>query len=73
MSLPFKVCGYTGSRLQRKTARYKWLLVVKELFNIAVNYFHAKKSTPYSRVLVVSGTQCITVIVLSESEVHKRS
>ena len=38
--------------------------VITELVNIAVNYFDAKKSTPYNRVLivtelVVSGTQCI--------------
>ena len=35
-----------GSRLQRvkrckETALYKWVLVVDELFNIAVNYFDA--------------------------------
>ena len=45
------------------TARYKWELVVTELFNIAVNDSDAKKSDPYSRLLavtelVVSGNQC---------------
>ena len=39
------------------------MLIVTELFNIAVNYFDAKKSAHYSRVLfvtelVVSGTHC---------------
>ena len=39
------------------------MLVVTELFNIAVNDTHAKKSVCYSRMfvvteLVVSGTQC---------------
>ena len=38
-------------------------MVVADLFNIAVNYFDAKKSARYSQVLVVtefvvSGTQC---------------
>ena len=47
----------------QKTARYKWVLVVTELFNMAVNDFDAKQSTCYGRVLVVtelvlSGTQC---------------
>ena len=60
--------GYTGSRLQRvkidskETVRYKWVLAVTELFNITVNYFDAKKSSRFNRVLVglvVSGTQCI--------------
>ena len=41
----------------------KKLLVVTKLFNIAVNYFDAKKSACYSRILVVtelvvSGIQC---------------
>ena len=47
----------TSKKMQKK------LLVVTELFNIAVNGYGAKKSTRYSRVLVVtelviSGTQC---------------
>ena len=54
----------TESRLQRLkdakvTARYKWMLIVTELFNIAVNYLEAKKSARYSQVLVLSGTQSI--------------
>ena len=49
--------------MQKETARYKWVFVASVL-NIAVNYFDAKKSAPYSRVLVVielivSGTECI--------------
>ena len=43
---------------------YKWVIIVTELFNVAVNYFDAKKSASCSRVLVVtelvvSGTQYI--------------
>ena len=34
------------------------MLAVTELFNIVVNDVDAKKSARYSRVLVVSGTQC---------------
>ena len=44
-------------------AHSKWVFIVTELFNIAVNDFNAKKSAHYSRVLVVtelveSRTQC---------------
>ena len=62
------VSDYSGSHLQRvkdakETACCKWVFIATELFNIVVNYFDAKKSAPYSRVLVVtelvSGTQCI--------------
>ena len=58
---------YTGSHNEKKdakeTSRYKWMLIVTELLNIAVNYFDTKKSAHYSRVLSeieldVSGTQC---------------
>ena len=28
----------------KETARYKWVLLVTQLFNIAVNYFDVKKS-----------------------------
>ena len=47
----------------KKTARCRRVLVVTELFNIAVNDFDAKKFAPCRRVLVVtelvvSGTQC---------------
>ena len=51
---------YTVSRLQRvkkdakETARYKWVLIVTELFNTAVNGFDAKKSARCSRLLVVT-------------------
>ena len=50
-------------KMAKETARYKWVLVIDELFNMAVNDFDGKKSAPYSRVLVVtelvvSGTQC---------------
>ena len=49
--------------MQKETAHYKWVLIVTELFNIAVNDFDAKKSAHCSQVLVVtelvvSGTQC---------------
>ena len=65
------ILKYTGSRLQRKkkdakeTARYKWMLVVTELFNIAVNQFDAKKSSRTVFVvtkLVVSEIQCTETI-----------
>ena len=46
----------------KKTSHYRRVLVVTQLFNIAVNDFDAKKSTSCRRVLVVtelaSGTQC---------------
>ena len=55
---------YTGSRLWRakKTARCRRVLVVTELFNIAVNHIDAKKYIRCGQVLVVielvaSGTQ----------------
>ena len=64
------ILKYTGSRLQRQkdakeTARYKWMLVVTELFNIAVNQFDAKKSSRTVFVvteLVVSEIQCTETI-----------
>ena len=55
----------TVSRFQRvknakETARCKWVLVVIQLFNIAVNDFDAKKSAHYNRVRVVYFTlKCI--------------
>ena len=62
--------NYTGFCLQRvkdarKIVRYKWVLVVTGLFNIAINDFNVKKSARYSQVFVVaelvtSGTQCNT-------------
>ena len=63
-----KVFNYTGSCLQRvkgckRKARHKWVLVVTELFNIAVDDIQAKKSGRYSRVLV------ITELVLSGTSV----
>ena len=47
----------------QKKLRYKWVLVVAELFNIAVNDLDAEKSARYNWVLivtelVVSGTRC---------------
>ena len=56
--------AYNEQKDTKETARYKWVLVVTELFNMAVNDFDAKQSARYSRVLVVnelvlSGTQCI--------------
>ena len=47
----------------------KKLLVITELFNIAVNCFDAKKSALYNWVLivtkrVVSGTQCLPPVGL---------
>ena len=55
--------AYNEQKDAKETARYKWVLVVMELFNMAVNDFDAKQSARYSRVLVVtelvlSGTQC---------------
>ena len=55
--------AYNEQKDAKETARYKWVLVVTKLFNIAVNDFDAKQSARYSRVLVVtelvlSGTQC---------------
>ena len=49
----------TNNKMQKKTARYKWVLVVDNFFNTA------KKSAYYIQVLVVtefvvSGTQCNT-------------
>ena len=46
-----------------KTARCRGVLIVTEVFNIAVNDFDSKKSTRCRQVLVVtelvvSGTQC---------------
>ena len=57
--------AYNEQKDAKENARYKWVLVVTELFNMAVNDFDAKKSARYSRVLavtelVLSGTQCIT-------------
>ena len=54
----------TTSKNATETARYKWGLVVSELFNIAGSYVDAKKSACCSRVLVVtelvvSETRCI--------------
>ena len=55
--------AYNEKKDAKETARYKWVLAVTELFNIAVNDFDAKKSAHCSQVLVVtelvvSGTQC---------------
>ena len=66
---------YSGSLLKRvkrckETVRYKWVLVVTEPINIAVNYFDIKKSARCSRVLVVtelvvSSTRCNFKVYLS--------
>ena len=63
-----KKSKYIESRLQRandakEIPHYKWVLIVTELLNTAVNNFDAKKSAHCSQVLVVtelvvSGTQC---------------
>ena len=45
---------YNEQEDAKETARYKWVLIVTELFNIAVNYFDAKKSARDSRVLVIT-------------------
>ena len=50
--------AYNEWKDAKETVRSKWLLVVTELVNIAVNDFDAKKFARCSRVLVVSGTQC---------------
>ena len=42
--------------MQKKLC-YKWVLVVTERFNMAVNDFDAEKS--FVTELVVTGTQCI--------------
>ena len=43
-----------GSMATNYGVHYKRLLVVTELFNIAVNDFDAQKSARYSRVLLVT-------------------
>ena len=43
-----------GSMATNYGVHYKRLLVVTELFNIAVNDFDAQKSAHYSRVLLVT-------------------
>ena len=62
----------TQSEQQNTTeaAFFKWVLVVTEIFNIAVSDIHAKKSARYSQVLVVielvvSETPCIYEILTS--------
>ena len=60
--------AYNEEKDAKETARYKWMLVVTKLFNMAVNDFDAKESARYSRVLTVtelilSGTQCMWVKV----------
>ena len=58
------ILKYTGSRLQRQKdakepARCKWVLVVTELLNMAVNHFDVKKCARTVLVvteLVVSGS-----------------
>ena len=54
---------YIGGRLHRvnrykRTTHYKWVLIVAELFNIAVNDFDAKDRMLVVTELVVSGVQC---------------
>ena len=58
--------AYNEQKDAKETARYKWVLVVTKLFNMAVNDFDTKQPARYSRVLVVtelvlSGTQCIMI------------
>ena len=53
----------------KETARHKWVHVATKFFNMAVNYFDAKKPAHCSRVvvvakLVVSGTQCNCILIL---------
>ena len=55
--------------MQKKLLVISGVLVVTELFNIAVNDFDAKKSACYSRMLVVTeivvcGIQCTIVELL---------
>ena len=54
-----------GSMATNYGVHYKRLLVVTELFNIAVNDFDAQKSARYSRVLLV------TVLVVSVNPRYK--
>ena len=56
--------AYNQYKDAKETARYRWVLIVTELFNMAVNDSGAEKSAPFSRMLVVtkvvvSETQCI--------------
>ena len=49
--------------MQKKLLFHEWVLIVTELFNIAVNDFDTNKSACYNWVLavtelVVRGTQC---------------
>ena len=46
--------AYNEQKDAKETARYKWVLIVTELFNMAVNDFDAKQSARYSRVLAVT-------------------
>ena len=55
--------SFAGGKDVKEAGHYEWVLLVTELFNIAVNDFDAKKPARCGRVLVVtelvSGTQCI--------------
>ena len=46
--------AYNELKDAKETTHCKWVLVVTELLNIALNDFNAKKSVPYSRVPVVT-------------------
>ena len=50
--------AYNEQTGAKETARYKWIFVLTNLFNIAVNDFDAKKFARHSWVLVISGTNC---------------
>ena len=61
--MPLHWSAYNEYKDAKETARYKWVLVVTELFNTAVIDFDAMKTACCSRELVVtklvvSGTQC---------------
>ena len=55
--------AYNEQKDAKETVRYKWVLVVTDHFNMAVNDFDSEQSACYSRMLVVtelvlSGIQC---------------
>ena len=59
MSYQYRIFySHTLGSSAKETARYNWVLIVTELFNIAVNDIHAKKSVRYGWVLVLTELVC---------------
>ena len=61
--MPYRTVSRDSSVLQQairrlRESRCKWLLVVNEVFDIAVNNFDAKKSVHYSWLIVVIELDC---------------